>query len=73
MNQLLDACIQAEPVLADVERIINERVPGQPIRIAALAAVRNAIASAKNCQEPECPYHGQPRASSCDCSKAGEA
>lgn len=70
MNELLQACIQAEPVLADIERIMNKRMPAKdPVRLPALTTVRAAIANATRCNEQECCYFGQQRAASCSCAK----
>lgn len=44
-DSLLDACRQAEPVLADLERLLQARAPGFT-GLAALQALRDAIAKA---------------------------
>lgn len=73
--KMLAALMAAEPVLADMERIVNKRMPGdRPFRMPELVAVREAIAAADGkCTEPECPYNGQQRARSCLCAKGGAA
>ncbi len=67
-HELLEACIKAEPVLADLERILQKRV-GKPIALPELATVRNAIANATRCNEQECCYFGHQRAASCSCAR----
>lgn len=70
MNELLNACLQAEPVLADMERILNKRMPHrEPLRLPALTTVRAAIANATRCNDQECCYFGQQRSASCSCAK----
>lgn len=70
MNELLNACLQAEPVLADMERILNKRMTHrEPLRLPALTSVRAAIANATRCNEQECCYFGQQRSASCSCAK----
>jgi hypothetical protein len=70
VNELLQACIQAEPVLADMERILNKRMPGKgELRLPALHAVRGAIANATRCNEQECCFFGHQRSPSCSCAR----
>lgn len=70
MNELLNACIEAEPALAKLEDLLNKAVPGpEPLRLPALTKVRAAIANATRCNEQECCYFGQQRSASCSCAK----
>jgi hypothetical protein len=43
---LLAACQAAEPLLADMERILNKRLPGSSTSLQALTTVREAITKA---------------------------
>lgn len=79
-DTMLAALKAAEPVLADIDRHLRTKHPGMQT-LEALATVRAAIAQAEPteqrpqncgtgfCSCIECPYHGQPRATSCGCSK----
>lgn len=72
-QQLLNACLAAEPVLQDMQRIVRSRNTGTE-EINALILVKAAIAAASRgtCESEECPYQGQQRAKSCTCSKDGQ-
>jgi hypothetical protein len=79
-DTMLAALKAAEPVLSDIDRHLRAKHPAMQT-LEALATVRVAIAQAepteqrpRNCSPGfclciECPYHGQPRATSCECSK----
>lgn len=63
------ALLAAEPVLADVERLLNKRFHGtQPLVLHPLQQVRDALSLPK-CPEPQCAYHEQFAPSSCRCVK----
>lgn len=68
--ELLAACIEAEPALVEIERLINKALPGgEPFRLRALTTVRAAIANATRCNEQECCYFGKQRSPSCGCAR----
>ena len=67
---MLAALKAAEPVLADMERILNKRLPiGSPIlEIPELKLVRDAIkAEERMCIDQSCCYFGNEAPKGCGC------